>query len=156
MKALTLYQPWATLVAIGEKTIETRSWPTKHRGFLLIHAAAEFPVCTRGLCALTPFAEALAKHNLQRDDLPTGKILAIADLVDCIPTGDLRGPLPPNERAFGDYRPGRYAWFLRGVRVVFDPPIPAKGNRRLWNYRPNDPSLFQNDYDLTQWRGFEQ
>ena len=40
MKVLTLTQPWATLVAIGAKRIETRSWATKYRGPLLIHAAA--------------------------------------------------------------------------------------------------------------------
>jgi hypothetical protein len=38
MKALTLIQPWATLVALGEKQIETRSWDTKYRGPLAIHA----------------------------------------------------------------------------------------------------------------------
>jgi hypothetical protein len=43
MKALTLTQPWATLVAIGAKTIETRSWPTSYRGPLAIHAAKGYP-----------------------------------------------------------------------------------------------------------------
>lgn len=39
MKALTLYQPWASLVAIGAKRIETRSWNTKYRGPLAIHVS---------------------------------------------------------------------------------------------------------------------
>lgn len=39
MKAITLTQPWATLVAIGAKRIETRSWATRYRGPLAIHAA---------------------------------------------------------------------------------------------------------------------
>lgn len=39
MKALSLWQPWASLVAIGAKTIETRSWSTSYRGPLAIHAA---------------------------------------------------------------------------------------------------------------------
>jgi activating signal cointegrator 1 len=43
MKAITLTQPWATLVAIGAKRIETRSWPTNYRGPLAIHAAKGFP-----------------------------------------------------------------------------------------------------------------
>lgn len=43
MKAITLWQPWASLVAVGAKTIETRSWSTKHRGPLAIHAAAKRP-----------------------------------------------------------------------------------------------------------------
>ena len=39
MKAISLWQPWASAIAIGEKTIETRSWWTPHRGALAIHAA---------------------------------------------------------------------------------------------------------------------
>lgn len=43
MKAISLWQPWASLVALGVKTIETRSWSTKYRGPLTIHAAARRP-----------------------------------------------------------------------------------------------------------------
>ena len=43
MKALSITQPWATLIAIGAKTIETRSWSTLYRGDLAIHAAKGFP-----------------------------------------------------------------------------------------------------------------
>ena len=39
MKCLSLWQPWASLVVIGAKRFETRSWPTNYRGPLLIHAA---------------------------------------------------------------------------------------------------------------------
>lgn len=42
MKVLTLHQPWASLVALGVKTIETRSWSTSYRGPLAIHAGASF------------------------------------------------------------------------------------------------------------------
>ena len=43
MKALTLHQPWASLIAIGAKKIETRSWATSYRGPLAIHAAVRKP-----------------------------------------------------------------------------------------------------------------
>jgi activating signal cointegrator 1 len=61
MKVLTLTQPWATLVAIGAKTIETRSWPTKYRGPLAIHAAKHIPTEYRKLTGWTvePFASVL-------------------------------------------------------------------------------------------------
>lgn len=39
MKVISLLQPWATLAVIGQKKIETRSWSTKYRGPLLIHAS---------------------------------------------------------------------------------------------------------------------
>ena len=38
MKALTIQQPWASVITMGVKTIETRSWSTKYRGPLAIHA----------------------------------------------------------------------------------------------------------------------
>jgi ASCH domain len=60
MKALTVAQPWATLIAIGAKRIETRSWMTRHRGPLAIHAARAFPRIARDLARTSPFAEALA------------------------------------------------------------------------------------------------
>jgi activating signal cointegrator 1 len=62
MKALTLTQPWATLVAIGAKKIETRSWRTDYRGPLAIHAAKGFPAKFRNLVnwsAEEPFASVL-------------------------------------------------------------------------------------------------
>jgi activating signal cointegrator 1 len=44
MKALSLMQPWATLLICGEKTVETRSWRTSHRGLLAVHASKTFPL----------------------------------------------------------------------------------------------------------------
>lgn len=49
MKTLTLWQPWASLVAFGEKKVETRCWQTKHRGAIAIHAAAKEPPSGLGL-----------------------------------------------------------------------------------------------------------
>ncbi|TRU31740.1 MAG: ASCH domain-containing protein [Microcystis aeruginosa Ma_QC_B_20070730_S2] len=47
MKAISLWQPWASLVANGLKLYETRGWPTKYRGVLAIHAAKR-PLCKQG------------------------------------------------------------------------------------------------------------
>ena len=60
MKALTLHQPWANLVALGHKQIETRSWATKYRGALAIHAGKYFPPANRNLISSEPFLSALA------------------------------------------------------------------------------------------------
>lgn len=61
MKAITLYQPWATLVALGKKKIETRSWKTDYRGPLAIHVAKKFTGDQRLLCSWgkQPFSDAL-------------------------------------------------------------------------------------------------
>lgn len=150
MKVLTLSQPWATLVAIGAKKIETRSWNTRYRGPLLIHAAAGLgPVGgVLGLgaqCSVEPFWGVLHAADYMRSDmLPRGAIVAVAELVSVIPTEILNRQgswiidtdtwsMTDQERAFGDYTPGRYAWLLSDVQAL-PTPIPVKGQLGLWEY----------------------
>lgn len=95
MKALSLIQPWATLIVLGEKRIETRSWPTKHRGHLAIHASKNFPDDCRRLCEERPFREALARHGLTADTLPLGQVLGFATIDDCVST-DTIGTISPD------------------------------------------------------------
>lgn len=137
MKTITLTQPWATLVAIGAKRFETRSWRTFHKGTLAIHAAKGFPEEAIVLCFEEPFASVLSGAGITKPgDLPRGVIVAVSDLNGCHPTDRCRcGIVPPQpgtqEHAFGDYRPGRWFWELRNVRPVL-PPIPVKGAQGLW------------------------
>ena len=63
MKAITIWQPWASLIACGAKKYETRSWPTKYRGPIAIHAAAKDP---RTLPR--EVREALGRYAGYRDD----------------------------------------------------------------------------------------
>jgi activating signal cointegrator 1 len=154
MKALTLWQPWASLVARGHKSVETRCWSTKYRGELAIHSAANLPVKWLGQSRHQPeFRDALADiFNARRDrdercgyhvddaikGLPRGYVLCIVRLVDIQETGGMDCcELPETERLFGNYELGRYAWFLEMVKK-FDEPIPAKGNRMLWNWLDSD------------------
>ncbi len=144
MKAISLTQPWASLVAIGAKKIETRSWRTHHCGLLAIHASAGFPVDCRDLCAEDPFYAALAaaygapgEHPCYREltgRLPRGAVVAVVRLIGCAPTALLR-PAEP-EATFGDFSPGRFAWILQLVERI-EPPIPAKGlwEWGLWEWR---------------------
>ena len=102
MKALSLRQPWASMIADGRKTIETRTWRTHYRGALAIHASAR------------PHA-----------DLPTGGIIAVARLLCCRPM------TPADEDAACiELYDGAYAWLLADVRPV--PPLPCKGRLGLW------------------------
>lgn len=135
MKALTLYQPCATLVAIGAKQIETRSWATSYRGPLAIHAGKKFPVPAKNLVyANKDFRSALIVNG-ELIDIPLGSILAICQLLDCrlIVEGNI--PAGP-EWSFGDYRIGRYMWILGDVEKV-NPPIRARGFQRLWEWEGN-------------------
>lgn len=141
MKILTLTQPWATLMAIGAKHIETRGWRTSHRGPVAIHAAKGFPAECRALCLEPgPIPQALTRHGvatLGKLIEVAGCIVAVVDLVDCCPT-DLDLSLMaardiyriPDERHLGNYGPGRFAWITRDVRRLAK-PIPFCGSLGL-------------------------
>lgn len=142
MKALSLWQPWASLVALGEKRIETRLWSTRHRGLIAIHATAKLPASYLGVSRRhdafqTELADVLCARRIevgQRIEmLPRGAVLCIAKLHDVQETRSVREILCERERIFGNYEDGRYAWFLEVVEK-YEPPIPAKGNRMLWNW----------------------
>ena len=142
MKALTLTQPWATLVAIGANIIETRDWPTKYRGPFALHAAKGFPRDARELCRKQPFRDALAAAGyMSPDDLPLGAVVALVhleSLLECdastlreIRARSKRGELPPHEADFGDFSAGRYGFVLGDVRRV-EPPVAARGMLGFW------------------------
>lgn len=144
MKALTLTQPWATLVAIGAKRIETRSWPTRYRGPVAIHAAKGLSSIGGhsgliNLCLEQPFARVLAMAGkgllVPGHDLPLGEVLATAQLIDCIPTYRVAANVSDQEEAFGDFSPGRWAWMLADIRQL-PTPVPARGSLGLWNWQP--------------------
>jgi hypothetical protein len=135
VKALTLTQPWATLVAIGAKAVETRSWSTSHRGDLAIHAAKGFPAWARRLCWQGPFAHALIGAGYTTwQELPVGEVVAEVQLVDVVPTISIRFRLSEQELAFGDYGDGRFAWVLKEP-VRQDAPVPVRGALGLWEWR---------------------
>lgn len=143
MKALTLTQPWASLVAIGAKRIETRSWRTPYRGSLAIHAAKVFPREAKQICEERLFAQELGPNPL-----PLGVVIATCRLISCIPTRELQTNrvievdylagcgdfyMSDSERLFGNYAPGRWAWLLADVEPLAR-PIPAKGALGLWEW----------------------
>ena len=156
MKALTLTQPWATLVAIGAKRIETRSFTTRYRGPLAIHAAKGFPKWAREFTTDPACYEAIrhfssgAATGLKCGTLayPLGMVLATCKLIDCVQMREMHyvDGLPAgiigkytemlvgnSEREFGDYSVGRYAWILDNVSPLPE-PIAAKGMLGLWEW----------------------
>jgi activating signal cointegrator 1 len=141
MKALTLMQPWASLVATGAKRLETRSWQTRYRGKLAIHAAKAFPTNARQLCRQEPFRTVLAQAGISGpEQLPTGAVLATCELVTIVRGGRPAAlavaallPVSPHELWFGDFSPGRYAWVLDEVQALLE-PIPARGALGLWQW----------------------
>jgi len=103
MKAITIQQPWAELIACGVKTVENRSWPTKHRGRIAIHAGMS------------------RKHGYD-DQLVYGAVIAIADLYDCVPV---------ESAPVGPHAMGPWCWLLRDVHRIR--PQFIRGSLGLWS-----------------------
>jgi hypothetical protein len=133
MKVLSLTQPWASLVVLGEKEWETRGWRTHYRGPIAIHASKGYPKLAMDLANEFPFIQALHRHRLCPETLPVGAIIGMAQLVDCKPVEEVRCSLTNKELAFGNYDDGRYCFRLVDP-VLFETPIPAKGALGLWNF----------------------
>lgn len=163
MKALTLTQPWATLIAIGAKRIETRSWTTSYRGPLAIHAAKGFPKWARKFTTEPECYQTVRTHPSLVAGYPTGVVLATCRLVACkliVETKTALGPCadanrmlppPPPECYFGDYSSGRYAWILEDVRELPE-PVPAVGSLGLWEWSAEATapvSVFPSSYPVS-------
>ena len=133
LKALTIWQPWASLIALGEKQYETRGWPTKHRGLLAIHAAVRHPEVWQGLKLDGHLWRTLERRHLLTTDLPHSAVVCLVELVDVFRAEEIRHELTEQELSFGDFADGRYAWRLNVVEV-FTTPHPARGRQGLWNW----------------------
>ena len=125
MKVLTIKQPWASLIMLGYKRFEFRSWKTKYRGKILIHAG-------QGI-------DKEAMKRLQKyipKDMPKGKILGKAKLVDCVKMSpEFKSELlKENKDIYTDSTfKENYGWQMEDIEV-FDEPIEAKGHLSLWEF----------------------
>ena len=145
MKAITLYQPYASLVACRAKKNETRSWHTWHTGPLAIHAAQTE---TYLFLATAPgrFRSALLAAGVDADNLPLGAIVATSDLKACVQIVNQSIidalALTEDEIHFGDWSLDRYAWVLGDDVQSLAEPIPAQGHQRIWNWDPTGEAQF--------------
>ena len=124
MRALSLHQPHAQAIALSIKPFETRGWKTAYRGPLAIHAAKKiFDYRDYTLDYYQEVGRRFKQANFPLFALDYGKVLCVVDLVDCIPTGKLRGRIGPCEfwgdfRDKGDDGKDRYAFQLENVRLI--------------------------------------
>ena len=126
MKAITIKQPYAGLIAAGAKRFETRAWATAYRGQLAIHAAkADAPFWAPGVPGAMLAAPTVG------NDWVRGAIIAVVALVAVHPVEHLRDIITDEERALGDYADGRWAWELASP-VRLEAPMPWRGNQGLW------------------------
>lgn len=140
MRCISLHQPWATLIAIGAKQFETRDWTISYRGPIAIHAAKLRTKDQAKLMYGEPFKSVLrAAGYTQFEELPFGCVIAIGEITHVFDSTALKTRLVEmnnrKELAFGNYQPNRYCWWIQHVEKIT--PVPAKGEKGLWNWLPN-------------------
>jgi hypothetical protein len=143
MKVLSMIQPWASLFVLGETQYETRTWKTKYRGPLAIHTSKKVD---RASCGQQKVYELLSAHGYTMSNLPTGVIIGVCMLKNCIKVVENHNKwavledgrlVEGNDLFLGDYRVGGYVWEVENMKLL-DEFIPAKGQLGLWEY----------DYDI--------
>ena len=110
IKAITIWQPWASLIVHGFKKVETRGWATRHRGNLFIHAAKK-PIKETERIYQVNRKSIEQRLNKELETLPYGSIIGKVNVADCVEiTPDFVRTLAAGELDCGDYTYGRYAW----------------------------------------------
>ncbi len=130
VKAITLQDPYGTLVATGHKQYETRSWTTPYRGLVVIHVGKTLAINWQDTIFLKLLRDAGIPDPRK---LPVGVAVCVCELTAIYRTEDVLAHISDRELAFGNYAPGRAAWKLENVQR-FDKPIPARGAQGLWNW----------------------
>lgn len=129
MKCISLWQPWASAIAWELKRIETRSWrpPDNLIGQrIAIHAAKRWTAAERDAYA------ALCPPGLP---MPLGCIVACATLAEVCRTEFMADRITAQEKSFGDYTPGRFAWMLTGITRLVT-PVPVRGRQGFFDVAP--------------------
>ena len=121
MKALTIKEPWASLIVQGFKKYEFRSWKTNYRGKVLIHAGLS--------------KENIEKYKDYNLDISSGEIIGEAYITGCILVDEKldKSLRKIDEKVYGNNHVGLYAFKLENVKK-YNKKIKAKGNLGLWNY----------------------
>lgn len=159
-KAISIIQPWASLTLTTDenkkalKRIETRSWNTKHRGMLFIHASSKKIKLEAGMFDLVDHMERTGFME-NYSELPYMAIIGMVNLDWIIPTSNINvsddlyqqsmltnsdnskftgniATISKQEYSFGDYSPNRFGWVFSDP-ILFKEPIPCKGQLSIWN-----------------------
>jgi hypothetical protein len=139
LKVLSMWEPWASLVAGGYKRFETRSWATSYRGPVVIHATK---MVDEAFFANVFTWMALMDYCSPKQ-LPLGCAIAIVDLM-CIHEADaVRDKISWRELHFGNYESGRKIWEFQNVRRLPE-PVPMRGHQWLFSISRNQyPQIWE-------------
>jgi hypothetical protein len=146
-KALTVKQPYAYLQCVGIKDIENRTWKTKHRGRVFIHASAKAIIPITNALTAKQFNYLCEIHELRSVQNTTSAIIGYVDIIDCVENHSSIWALP-----------NHYHWVLANP-VLFDKPIlDVKGKLSFWDCskyihseidEDSNPYVWVYDYELT-------
>jgi hypothetical protein len=118
MKAISLWQPWASLWLSDRKVHETRHWATHHRGWLIVHAAKRIDF------------DACQDLGVYAETLPIGGIIGAVDLTACTRMAET-APEHQDDQDCGNWSPERFAW-RRGAFVRLGLAIPYRGLQSIF------------------------
>lgn len=135
MKAITIWEPYATAIALGHKRYETRSWTTRYRGNLAIHASKKKSTALRAEFDYLKNEFPTEFGHLEYDELPFGCVVAACRLINCYSTTRSfdKLHLTDLEYSVGNFMPGRFAWELELIKLP-NQPIPAVGKQGIWEW----------------------
>jgi len=131
VRAISLWQPWADLVARELKEYETRHWPCQQFGPIAIHAAK------RKFRDEEMSREARTQMLMDEVDpfqLKYGVIVCIAEIVSCQSVESIRERLSPRELLYGNYEDGRFAWRIANVQRL-KKPIEVTGHQGFFFWK---------------------
>lgn len=155
MRAISLWEPWAQLMALEKKKDETRNGVTKVRGEVAICAALKWTAELRALCLREPFYSTLME-SIEKPKgiegafdlltgIPRGVVVSVGELYDSIKSEkwielheeELQANVSQavREYAFGNYAPGRGVWRFRNMRRLAK-PVPVRGGQQWFNLPP--------------------
>lgn len=144
MKTITIKQPWASLIVEGIKDVENRTWPTKFRGRVLVHAGLKIDQSyfTEKIWDIPTDIQQKGKEAILKG-MPTGAIIGSVEIVDCV----INHPSIWAEKCEPIYKYGTdkivqatYNWVLANP-IKFTKPIPAKGKLSFWEYEGELPEI---------------
>jgi hypothetical protein len=124
IRVLTIDPIWVWAIFAGIKLVENRSWSTRHRGELGIHAGLNKrrePFAREWIAANTVHTPP-DREFLEREY--AGRLIGVVDLVDCVPLADV----PANEAEFAI---GPVCWRLSNVKR-FNNPFQVTGKQGMW------------------------
>lgn len=124
--AISIHQPWATLIVLGLKSVEVRKWSTSYRGRLFVHASKQI--------------DHMALKRFPVDNLSLGCLVGTVELAKIEPlTRELWDELADEHLDLGPFREGLFAWHFTSPRPLRE-PMQFRGKPGLF---PIDLAAFQ-------------